>query len=232
MPLRPVSSARISSSSSPSRRPKVFGVDRALRRGTGAAVGDDTRSARILALRAGVRLLEAMRSGRWPTAEPPSTGRKLAGDPTVLAQLDLVRGPGGDATTAETTSGLLERGVEIEVAARVELEWNWSPSYVLGRRLMRFGETDRARVLFERVEAQAASRGDEVSPRDGALVVHAVEWLAGRWSLALEHAGAALRADRADAARARTSLGRDVRRRSSKRISVSSRRRAPPSRRS
>ncbi len=99
----------------------------------------------------------------------------------------------GQAETyhGETTSGLLERGLEIEERLGLELEWNWSPSFALGRRLMRFGETDRARVIFERLEAQAASRGDEVTRVMVLWSLTALEWLAGRWSLALEHAAAA-----------------------------------------
>ena len=48
----------------------------------------------------------------------------------------------GQAETyhGEITPGLLERGVEIEEQLGLELEWNLSPRYVLGRRLMRTGE--------------------------------------------------------------------------------------------
>ncbi len=156
-----------------------------------AEAGDDNaRSARILALRAGAHLIAANVDEALADGRAAVDRAELAGDPTVLAQAISYTGQ-AETYHAETTSGLLERGVEIEVEARLELEWNWSPSYVLGRRLMRFGETDRARVLFERLEAQAASRGDEVSRVMVLWSLTAVEWLAGRWSLALEHAGAA-----------------------------------------
>ena len=71
------------------------------------------------------------------------------------------------------------------------LDWNYSPTYVLGRRLMRFGETDRARSIFEGVESDAASRGDEITRVMALWSLTLVEWMAGRWSIALERAGAA-----------------------------------------
>ena len=49
------------------------------------AVGDDTRSARILALRAGVRLLEADAVGALADAHAAVDKAELGGDPTVLA---------------------------------------------------------------------------------------------------------------------------------------------------
>ena len=154
------------------------------------AEGDDARSARILALRAGTHLIAANADAALADGRAAVDRAERAGDPTVLAQAISYTGQ-AETYHAETTSGLLERGLEIEVEAGLELEWNWSPSFVLGRRLMRLGETDRARVIFERLEAQAASRGDEVSRVMVLWSLTALEWLAGRWSLALEHAAAA-----------------------------------------
>ena len=154
------------------------------------AVGDDTRSARILALRAGVRLLEADAVGALADAHAAVDKAELGGDPTVLA-ISLAYAGQAETYHGEATSGLLERGVEIEVRLGLALDWNYSPTYVLGRRLMRFGETDRARSIFEGVESDAASRGDEITRVMALWSLTLVEWMAGRWSIALERAGAA-----------------------------------------
>ena len=154
------------------------------------AVGDDTRSARILALRAGVRLLEADAVGALADAHAAVDKADLGGDPTVLA-ISLAYAGQAETYHGEATSGLLERGVEIEERLGLALDWNYSPTYVLGRRLMRFGETDRARSIFEGVESDAASRGDEITRVMALWSLTLVEWMAGRWSIALEHAGVA-----------------------------------------
>ncbi len=154
------------------------------------AVGDDTRSARILALRAGVRLLEADAVGALADAHAAVDKAELGGDPTVLA-ISLAYAGQAETYHGEATSGLLERGVEIEERLGLALDWNYSPTYVLGRRLIRFGETDRARSIFEGVESAAASRGDEITRVMALWSLTLVEWMAGRWSVALEHAGAA-----------------------------------------
>ena len=154
------------------------------------AGGDDARCARILALRAGNRLLAADVDAALADGRAAVDRAERAGDSTVLAQAIAYAGQ-AETYHGETTSGLLERGLEIEAEAGLELEWNWSPSFVLGRRLMRLGETDRARVIFEGLEAKAASRGDEVSRVMVLWSLTALEWLAGHWSLALKHAGAA-----------------------------------------
>ena len=154
------------------------------------AVGDDTRSARILALRAGVRLLEADAVGALADAHAAVDKAELGGDPTVLA-ISLAYAGQAETYHGEATSGLLERGVEIEERLGLALDWNYSPTFVLGRRLMRFGETDRARSIFEGVESDAASRGDEITRVMALWSLTLVEWMAGRWSIALEHAGAA-----------------------------------------
>jgi ATP/maltotriose-dependent transcriptional regulator MalT len=96
-----------------------------------------------------------------------------------------------ESYNAEITPGLLERGIEIEEQLGLELEWNLSPSYVLGRRLARMGDTDRARSVLEQFEAQAHERGDEVSRVLALWPLALVEWLAGRWQRALGHATAA-----------------------------------------
>jgi DNA-binding CsgD family transcriptional regulator len=154
------------------------------------AEGDDARGARILALRCGNHILAADVVAALADGRAAVEKAERAGDATVLAQAIAYAGQ-AETYSGETTSGLLERGVELESELGLELEWNWSPSYVLGRRLMRLGETDRARVIFADLESKAASRGEEVTRAMVLWSLTALEWLAGRWSLALERAGAA-----------------------------------------
>ncbi len=156
-----------------------------------AACGDDdARASRILAVRAGHHLIAA--DGRAALADARSGLAKAeaAGDPALVAQVIAYAGQ-AESYNAEITPGLLERGIEIEEQLGLELEWNLSPSYVLGRRLARMGDSDRARVVLEQFEAQAHERGDEVSRVLALWPLALVEWLAGRWQRALGHATAA-----------------------------------------
>jgi DNA-binding NarL/FixJ family response regulator len=154
------------------------------------AEGDDTRSARILALRAGTRLLETDAVGALADARAAVDKAELGSDPRVLA-VSIAYAGQAETYHAEVTPGLLERGVEIEERLGLELDWNYSPTYVLGRRSIRFGETDRARAIFERVESRSASRGDEITRVMALWSLTLFEWLAGHWSVALERANAA-----------------------------------------
>jgi ATP/maltotriose-dependent transcriptional regulator MalT len=151
---------------------------------------DDIRSARILALRGGVHLLEADAVAALSDARAAVERAERARDPTVLA-LAIAYAGQAENYRGEVTVGLLERGVEIEEELGLELEWNYSPSYVLARRLVRHGETEQARAILELLETKAASRGDEITRVMVLWPLSALEWLAGRWTRALEHATAA-----------------------------------------
>ena len=155
-----------------------------------AAGDDDLRSARILALRGGVHLLEADGVAALSDARAAVERAERARDPTVLA-LAIAYAGQTENYRAEVTPGLLERGVEMEEELGLELEWNYSPSYVLARRLVRHGETEQARAILELLETKAASRGDEITRVMVLWPLSALEWLAGRWTRALEHATAA-----------------------------------------
>ena len=56
---------------------------------------------------------------------------------------------------------------------------------------MRLGNVDRARALLERLNATAAARGDEGSRGQLLWSLAIVEWLAGQWAEALDHAAEA-----------------------------------------
>ena len=96
-----------------------------------------------------------------------------------------------EAWAADITPGLLERGVEIEERLGLELDYSVSPRIYLPRLVMRLGEIDRARALLEEVDARAVARGHEYTHMNALWYLALVEWLAGRWQRALEHATAA-----------------------------------------
>jgi DNA-binding CsgD family transcriptional regulator len=156
-----------------------------------AAVGDDgARASRILAVRAGHQLIAADGRAALADARAALARAEAAGDPALVAQVTAYVGQ-AESYCVEITPGLLERGIEIEEQLGLELEWNLSPRYVLGRRLARTGDTDRARAVLEQFAAQAHERGDEVSRVLTLWPLAVVEWLAGRWQQARAHANAA-----------------------------------------
>src|SRR5439155_1741816 len=66
------------------------------------------------------------------------------------------------------------------------------PTIAVARRLICVSDLERARGLLEVAATHAGDRGDEATR--GHVLFHLVmlEWFAGRWERALEHAGAAL----------------------------------------
>ncbi len=154
------------------------------------AEGDDARSARILGLRSVVRLNEANISAALADARAALEKAERTGDPTLLA---VAIGHAGHAETwaAEITPGLLERGAEIEERLGLELDFRESPRLLLARLLLRLGEIERPRTILQEWEAKAATRGDEVTRVVVIWYLASLEWLAGNWQRALDHAVAA-----------------------------------------
>ncbi len=113
------------------------------------------------------------------------------GDPALLA-MAIAQVGRAENWAAEITPGLLERGVEIEERLGLALEYGESPRAVLGRLLIRFGQFDRARVLLEESEANAAARGDELTRVLILGRLSTLEWYACRWPRALDYATAAI----------------------------------------
>ena len=155
------------------------------------AAGDDVRAVRILSLRSWIHLFTgdvrpALSDGRAALAKAERLGA-----PTLLAIAiaEVVRAEGW---AAEITPGLLERGLEIEERLGLELEYNQSPRAAFGRLLIRFGELDRARIILEESEATATGRGDEATRGIVLGRLCTLEWFAGRWRRALEHAACAV----------------------------------------
>ncbi len=155
------------------------------------AVGDDVRSVRILAFQSAIRLFEVDVTGALVDARAALEKAERTGDPKLVATA-IARVGHAETWTADVTSGLLERGVEIEERLDLELEYMESPRASFGRLLIRLGELDMARTIFRELEAKAAARGDEVTRGDILWRLAIVEWLAGRWPQALELVAAGL----------------------------------------
>jgi DNA-binding CsgD family transcriptional regulator len=154
------------------------------------AAGDDARSARILGYRAWIRLFQADVRSALVDARAALEKAERIGDPTLLAgvigQVATVEG-----RAAEITPGLVERGAEIEERLRLRLAYHESPRVALARRLTGLGQLEPARAIVEEAGREAAARGNEELRGQllGRLAV--LEWLAGRWKLALDHIGVA-----------------------------------------
>jgi tetratricopeptide (TPR) repeat protein len=143
------------------------------------AESDDLRSARILAFRSVSYPYEA---DARPAVEDANAARRpsVPATPTLIAM--AIAGVGHAVPwSGEITPGLLERGLEIEERLGLVLEYHASPRFALARLLMRQGEIDRPRALFEEVEASAVARGDEGTRIMVLWAMSMLEWLTGRW---------------------------------------------------
>jgi DNA-binding CsgD family transcriptional regulator len=154
------------------------------------AEGDDGRSSTILAYRSILHLLMADVRAGLVDARLALEKAERADDPRLVA---VAIGRVGHAETwaTEITPGLLERGAELEERLGLELEFLESPRIYLTRVRMRFGEIDRPRAVFEDLEAQLAARGDETSRVLVLWYLALLEWYAGNWQRAHQHAVAA-----------------------------------------
>ena len=154
------------------------------------AADDDVRSVWILASRSLVHLDGANARAALADARAALEKAERTGDPTLVA-VAIAHAGRAETWTAEITAGLLERGAEIEEQLGLALEYLNSPRYAFARLLGRLDEVDRARAVFEDLEAKAAARGDEATRVCVLWPLIMLEWLAGRWQLALEHAAVA-----------------------------------------
>jgi DNA-binding CsgD family transcriptional regulator len=152
---------------------------------------DDARSAQILSLRSG-SLLRAGEGADAALADAREAFRRAqrAGD-TALVVATIGRLGIAEAWAGETTPGVLERGVELERRLGLQHTYFDSARYSLSRQLAQSGDTSGARAVLEELEREAAARGDEASRTQFIWWLSVVEWLAGRWQRALDHANAA-----------------------------------------
>ncbi|HXH96157.1 MAG TPA: LuxR C-terminal-related transcriptional regulator, partial [Gaiellaceae bacterium] len=154
------------------------------------AAGDDVRSARILALQGGLHLFGGDVQAALADSKGALEKAERVGDLSLLADA-IARVGIAELRTSKFTRGLLERGVEIEERLGHRLEYYASPTYTLARLRLRLGEIDGPRVVLEKLEADAAARGDEGTRGQVLWVLTMLEWLAGHWRRASELAGTA-----------------------------------------
>jgi DNA-binding CsgD family transcriptional regulator len=152
---------------------------------------DDARAARILSWRSWTKLTSVEAGAGLLDARAALEKAERVGDPTLLA-VAIARVGQMAIWTGDPSREILERGVEIEEREGLELEYLESPRVALVRLLMRTGELERARAITEELGAKAEARGDEGTRTQVFWVLTHMEWLAGRWQLALDHAETAL----------------------------------------
>jgi DNA-binding CsgD family transcriptional regulator len=163
------------------------------------AASDEERTIRILATRVTVRMHTdvpgALADGQLAVekaerlvelAEPERVGRFESHTPRGLMRASIARLAYAETAALADTRGLLERGVSLEEGLgppRHVEHWD-SPSAMLAHRLMFRDELDRARAILESRLAQYTSDAAR-----NAAHVHLtwLEWLSGRWQLALDH---------------------------------------------
>ena len=149
------------------------------------ADGDEIRQARILGYRGWHRIFQADIDAALIDTRAALEKAERIGDPALIAliigHVAIAEGRAGDFT-----SGLVERGVEIEQRLALQLQYNESPSVSLSRRLVGQGDLDRARALLEEVGAKAAARGDERLRGQARAALARIEWFAGNWQRALD----------------------------------------------
>jgi DNA-binding CsgD family transcriptional regulator len=154
------------------------------------AAGDDARCAQILALRTWAQLFKLDIPASLVDARAALERAQRSGDPRLLT-VAIARLGQVETWTGDVTPGLLERGAKIERRCGLVLGYQESPRVPLARLLMRLGEIERSRALLEDLDAEAVARGDEGTRVVVLWSLSMLEWLAGRWPLALDHATAA-----------------------------------------
>jgi hypothetical protein len=142
---------------------------------------------RILGVRSfygllGLRIRQGVSDAREGLA-----GAERIGDPRLIATM-IAKVGHAETYAAEPTPGLVERGVEIEGRLETGLGHLDSPRFTLARRLLLSGEVGRADAALEKLEADAAARGDDYS--QNLILWHRswAQWAAGRLHPALEFA--------------------------------------------
>ena len=197
------------------------------------ARGDDVRSARILPFVADAPASHRGGGRRGAVRRASGVPERPSGAATRPARAgDRATSGSAEAWAAETTPGLLERGVEIEEAPRAAARrTSTEPEYSLARQLVRIGDTTGP-APSSRSSSEGGGTRRRGDPRHVPLVAERPRvarrpLAAGRST----HADARIRAAGADPVRTCSASGWDEPRRSSRRISVSSTRRARPPRR-
>ena len=150
------------------------------------AAGDNARSARILGFRAQVAFVYGGPSAAAADARAAFAHAKRADDPLPLAVAIAHLGQ-LETYTLDVTPGLLDQGVAIEDGLGRPLDLFSSPSAMLAVQLFLNDDLERARTLLERAAERAAERGAEIERAWVLFYLMWLEWLAGRWQIALSH---------------------------------------------
>ncbi|HMH48433.1 MAG TPA: AAA family ATPase [Solirubrobacteraceae bacterium] len=155
------------------------------------AAGDAARCARILGFLSWLRVIEGELDSALSAARDALVSAERTGEPRLVAPA-IARVAMAETWVLDITPGLVERGVELERRLPEPLEFHESPTIALARRLICLSELDRARSLLEEAATSAGERGDEGTR--GHILFHLImlEWFAGQWDDALEHAALAL----------------------------------------
>ena len=154
------------------------------------AADDDARCVRILCKRTYAHLFDLDVRAALLDARAALDRAEQAGDVRLLA-VALHSVGQAEMWTGDVTPGLLERGAELKERGGLNLEWLESPRSAYARLLVRQGELERPRAIYEDLGQKAAARGDERSRVLALWMLATVEWLAGRWLVALGHCVAA-----------------------------------------
>jgi DNA-binding CsgD family transcriptional regulator len=152
------------------------------------AEDDDAAGAEIIAFLGWMRVREGDIRGALVHARAQLEKAERVGDPVLLARA-IARVTTAETLACDVTPGLIERGVAIEQRLGRSLELHESPTAAHVRLLISLGELDRARVLLQEAEAKAAASGDEGTRAHLLFNLTWLEWFAGRWERALQHAG-------------------------------------------
>jgi tetratricopeptide (TPR) repeat protein len=146
--------------------------------------GDDhRRAAEILTFESWMLLLQGQVTDALALARDALNHAEAAGDDELLARA-IARVAMAETWTLQITSGLLERGVEIEQRLPHTLEFHESPRITLARRLMCLADFDAARPLLAGAEEHAKQKGDEGTRAHVLFHRFQVEWFSGHWGKA------------------------------------------------
>ena len=169
---------------------RLLDADRAL--GRGSRRGGRRRRAlvAILGLRAWNHLLRNDVPSALVDARMALEKAERVGEPGLIAGA-IARVGQVETWAAEVTPGLLERGADMEERLGLSLDYQVSPSFSLARLMIRLGEIERARAMFEELDRKAVARGDEGTRFLNLWSLSEIEWIAGNWRQAYDHAAAA-----------------------------------------
>ncbi|HEY7602728.1 MAG TPA: AAA family ATPase [Gaiellaceae bacterium] len=153
------------------------------------ACGDDARIAKIECYIAELLLIRGASEEALEHARAALASASRAGDAARLAIALSTVSWFETVSAVEPTPGLLEQAVALEEEGlRAGVSDTSSPSFVLGMRLMFSGRLEEARERMRLSLQRAATLGDERGVSAALLHLAELEFRAGNWALAAQHA--------------------------------------------